>query len=151
MEFAGVLAFCGLGMAFTWRIPQARLLFTLFATYAAACVLLYIVPSAIGENVARLRREQGISQEDLSVMASVHQTEISGVERGLRVIRIDTLVKLAAALGVSPAALLEGIEWTPGSVQLGGFEIRRQDIELPPELPRGRKPAPEEAGSEGPV
>jgi transcriptional regulator with XRE-family HTH domain len=109
------------------------------------------IAARLGENVARLRREQGISQEDLSVMASVHRTEISGVERGLRVIRIDTLVKLAAALGVSPAALLEGIEWTPGSVQLGDFEIRQQDAEMPPELPRGRKPASEEASSEGPA
>jgi len=55
IELAGVLAFCLLGVAFTWHVPHARLLFTLFATYAAACVLLFFVPSAIGENVIRLR------------------------------------------------------------------------------------------------
>jgi hypothetical protein len=55
VELAGVLCFCLLGIAFTWRIPQARLLFTLFVTYAAASVVLYLVPSAIGENVVRLR------------------------------------------------------------------------------------------------
>ena len=54
-ELAGAIVFCMLGMAFTWRVPQARLLFTLFATYAVASALLYVVPSAIGENVARLR------------------------------------------------------------------------------------------------
>jgi len=42
-------------MAFTWRIPRARLLFALFAVYAAACVLLYLFPSTIGANVVRLR------------------------------------------------------------------------------------------------
>jgi len=55
VELSGVLAFCLLGMGFTWRIPQARLLFTLFATYAGASTLLHVVPSAIGENVVRLR------------------------------------------------------------------------------------------------
>lgn len=72
--------------------------------------------------------------------ASLHRTEISGLERGLRVSRIDTLVKLAAALEVSPLDLLEGIEWTPGETIYGSFDIRRQDdAAMPPELPRGRR------------
>ena len=52
VELAGVVTFCIVGMAFTWRIPPARLLFALFATYAVACVLLLRRP-------VRDRRERG--------------------------------------------------------------------------------------------
>jgi hypothetical protein len=54
-ELAFALVFCGAGMVFTWRVPRARLLFAIFAIYATACVLAYLIPSAIGENIARLR------------------------------------------------------------------------------------------------
>jgi hypothetical protein len=54
-ELALALVFCGFGMAFTWRVPRARLLFSIFAIYATACVLVYLIPSAVGENIARLR------------------------------------------------------------------------------------------------
>jgi hypothetical protein len=46
------------------------------------------------------------------------------LERGARVPRIDTLVKLASALNVPLACpLLDGIAWNPGSVQPGGFGV----------------------------
>lgn len=35
--------------------------------------------------------------------------------------RIDTLIKLAAALDVEAAELLDGIEWVPGVSHLGQF------------------------------
>jgi hypothetical protein len=54
-ELAAALAFCAVGIVFTWRVPSARLLSTIFATYAAACLLAYLIPSPIGENIARLR------------------------------------------------------------------------------------------------
>lgn len=75
-------------------------------------------------NLKRCRNDADLSQEEAGVRASLHRTEISQLERGLRVARIDTLVKLAGGLGVSPLDLLAGIEWSPGSVQLGGFELR---------------------------
>ncbi|MGC1852863.1 MAG: helix-turn-helix transcriptional regulator [Solirubrobacterales bacterium] len=43
------------------------------------------------------------------------------MERGARVPRIDTLVKVAAALDVDPAELLEGINWEPGEITVGQF------------------------------
>jgi hypothetical protein len=55
VELAAALVFCGIGMGFTWGVPRARLLFSIFAIYAVACVLAYLIPSAIGENIARLR------------------------------------------------------------------------------------------------
>jgi hypothetical protein len=54
-ELAAAVAFCGLGLALTWRVESARVLRFFFAVYLGAIVTFYVVPSAIGENVARLR------------------------------------------------------------------------------------------------
>lgn len=71
------------------------------------------VAKRFGENLTRLRKRADLSQDDLAARASVHRTAISQMERGLRVVRIDTLVKLAACVEAVPAELLEGIVWTP--------------------------------------
>lgn len=57
------------------------------------------VASWFADNLRRIRKEAGISQEELSIAASVHRTEVSQLERGLRIIRIDTLLKIAVAAG----------------------------------------------------
>lgn len=59
------------------------------------------VAKRFGENLVRCRKRTGFSQEALGLRASLNRTEISLLERGTRVPRIDTLVKLAAALEVS--------------------------------------------------
>ena len=81
------------------------------------------IAARFGKNIARCRKRVGISQEELSIRASLHRTEVSQLERGLRLARIDTLVKVAGALGVSTDALLEGIDWRPGSATLGEFSV----------------------------
>lgn len=74
-----------------------------------------------GNNVAAARRSVGVSQEELSLRADLHRTEVSQIERGLRLSRIDTLLKVAGSLDISPADLLDGIGWTPGDVTRGSF------------------------------
>jgi transcriptional regulator with XRE-family HTH domain len=64
-------------------------------------------------NLKRERKRAGISQEQLGFLSSLHRTEIGMLERGARLPRIDTLVKLASALECGYAALLYGIEWEP--------------------------------------
>jgi hypothetical protein len=54
-QLVAVLAFCAGGLAFTWRVERARLLFNFFAIYAAACLVCYLVPSEVGANIVRLR------------------------------------------------------------------------------------------------
>ena len=54
-ELAAVCVFCGLGAALTWRVERARSLRLLFVVYGAVCIVTFLVPSAVGENVARLR------------------------------------------------------------------------------------------------
>lgn len=80
------------------------------------------VAKRFGTNLARLRERSGITQEELAFRASLHRTEIGLLERGGRLPRIDTLAKLAGALGVEPGTLFEGITWTPGDFQRGQFK-----------------------------
>ena len=54
-EVAAGVVFCVLGLVFTWRVESARVLRFVFAVYLAASITSYLVPSAIGENVERLR------------------------------------------------------------------------------------------------
>ena len=54
-ELAAGVTFCVLGLAFTWRLESARVPRYVFAVYLLALVTSYLVPSAVGENVARLR------------------------------------------------------------------------------------------------
>lgn len=69
-----------------------------------------------GENLRRVRRRAGISQEELGFRSGLHRTEVGLLERGARVPRIDTLLKLASGLGVRiESPLFEGISWTSGT------------------------------------
>ncbi len=81
---------------------------------------------SFGANLREARRRSGLSQEEAGWRASLHRTEIGLLETGARTPRIDTLVKLAAALDIRiDCALLEGIEWTPGRTEAGAFTAQR--------------------------
>jgi transcriptional regulator with XRE-family HTH domain len=61
----------------------------------------------IGLNVQRLRRGKELSQEELASRAEVHQTYLSGVERGRRNPSVLVLERIAKALGVDVEDLLK--------------------------------------------
>lgn len=67
-----------------------------------------------GQNLARCRGAAGISQEELSFRASLHRTEVSFLERGERMPRVDTAMRLAGSLGVPLNELIAGLEWRSG-------------------------------------
>jgi hypothetical protein len=54
-ELLAALTFCVLGAALTWRVERARLLRWMFVVYLGACLASFAIPSAVGENVLRLR------------------------------------------------------------------------------------------------
>jgi transcriptional regulator with XRE-family HTH domain len=81
------------------------------------------IASRFGENLVRCRRRARYSQEELSVLAGLHRTEIGVLERGERLPRLDTLVKLAGGLEVESSELLEGLLWRPGQERVGSFEV----------------------------
>lgn len=72
-------------------------------------------------NLRTLRQAADLSQEELAFRAEIHRTQISLIEGGHRLPRLDTLVKLAGALHVTPNDLLEGIAWEPSVHRPGRF------------------------------
>jgi transcriptional regulator with XRE-family HTH domain len=81
------------------------------------------VAERFGENLRRVRRREDLSQERLARRASLQRTEIGLLEKGERVSRIDTLIRLAGAMAVPPGELLEGIDWVSGPETLGTFVL----------------------------
>ena len=54
-ELAAACVFCGLGILLTWRVKTAGVLRWTYVVYLVACTAAYLVPSGLGENIARLR------------------------------------------------------------------------------------------------
>jgi transcriptional regulator with XRE-family HTH domain len=61
-------------------------------------------------NLVKERQRRGLSQDDLAELAGMHRTAISLLERRGRDPRLETIVKLARALGIKPTALMRGID-----------------------------------------
>ncbi|WP_044874037.1 helix-turn-helix transcriptional regulator [Pseudomonas sp. LFM046] len=58
-------------------------------------------------NVRRKRLELGFSQEELAERAGVHRTYVGMLERGEKNVTIYNIERIALALSVKPASLLE--------------------------------------------
>ena len=61
----------------------------------------------VGRNFARIRREKGLTQEQMEELSGFSQQYISGLEQGRRNPTVVTLYELAEALGVTPLDLLQ--------------------------------------------
>jgi transcriptional regulator with XRE-family HTH domain len=62
-----------------------------------------------GSNLRRHRKAAKLTQEQLAAKTSLHPTEISRLERGVREPRLGTIVRLARGLGVGTEQLVAGI------------------------------------------
>jgi transcriptional regulator with XRE-family HTH domain len=82
-----------------------------------------LVAIRIGKSLLSHRKQAGISQDELARRASLHRLAVGMLERGERVPRVDTLIKIASVLSVPPGALLTGISWEPGNIQPGEFRL----------------------------
>jgi|TARA_R110002050_G_scaffold281250_1_gene428561 transcriptional regulator with XRE-family HTH domain len=60
------------------------------------------IKQAVASSVRLLRNEAGLSQEQLARKSGIDRTYISGVERSVRNITLDSLEGLIGALGVTP-------------------------------------------------
>lgn len=78
----------------------------------------------LGRNLFMARRRADLSQEQLAALAGLHRTEISLIENGGRIPRVDTLMKLAGALEAPASELLRGIEWKPPPSEEGVWATR---------------------------
>jgi transcriptional regulator with XRE-family HTH domain len=68
------------------------------------------VPTAFGKALRDVRREVGLTQEELSERSGLDRTYVSGTERGTRNPTLVTITRLSRALGVSPAQLMRRAE-----------------------------------------
>lgn len=60
-----------------------------------------------GRQLAELRRRAGMSQEALALESGLARSYLGGVERGQRNIALLNICRLAAALSLRPADLLQ--------------------------------------------
>ncbi len=63
----------------------------------------------VGINLRKARKERGLSQEALAFECGLHRTYISGVERGVRNPTVRVLERIATALKIPAARLLEDV------------------------------------------
>ena len=61
---------------------------------------------AVGRRIKMAREEKNLTQEDLASLVDISSTHISVIERGLKVVKLDTFVAIANALEVSADTLL---------------------------------------------
>jgi transcriptional regulator with XRE-family HTH domain len=78
-----------------------------------------------GRSLWRKRRLADLTQQELGELTELHRTDIGALERGLRLPRLDTILKLSAGVEASPCELLAGLRWLPGHRVAG--ELRIED------------------------
>ncbi|HYJ22596.1 MAG TPA: helix-turn-helix transcriptional regulator [Solirubrobacterales bacterium] len=81
------------------------------------------IAERFGANLVRERKRAGLSQEEVSERADLHRTEIGYLERGIRLPRLDTILKLAGGLEIQPSDLLVGMVWKSAPPTSGRFEF----------------------------
>jgi transcriptional regulator with XRE-family HTH domain len=74
-------------------------------------------------NLARCRKASGLTQEELSVRAGLHRSQVGLIEAGNRLPRLDTFIKLVGALEIPAEELLDGLRWEPSTTTAGKFEV----------------------------
>jgi len=64
---------------------------------------------AVGRNIKAQRKRRNWTQEELAHRAGMHPVEVGRAERGIRDMRVSTVVRLARGLEVAPAELLRNV------------------------------------------
>ena len=64
----------------------------------------------VGDNCARIRKQAGLTQEELSERCGLSQQYLSDLERGKRNPTIVTIFEIAQALGVSHVLLIAPVD-----------------------------------------
>lgn len=60
-----------------------------------------------GENLRKIRESKGLSLRDLSINCSIGHARIQEIEKGLRDVRLGTILELAKGLEIPPSKLLD--------------------------------------------
>jgi transcriptional regulator with XRE-family HTH domain len=63
----------------------------------------------VGRNIKAQRKRRALTQEELGHRSGMHPVEVGRAERGVRDMRVSTVVKLARGLDVPPMELLRNV------------------------------------------
>ena len=72
--------------------------------------------------LAALRMQQGLSQQQLAQISGIQQPQLSRIESGQHDIKVSTAERLAQALGVPTADVIEAVLATRGEQPAAGHE-----------------------------
>jgi transcriptional regulator with XRE-family HTH domain len=74
--------------------------------------------AVVGAKVRRLREAKGLTQEQLGARCDMDLSYVSRVERGQKDIQLRTIVRLACALEIQPAELIDEVRCPSPPVHL---------------------------------
>ena len=69
---------------------------------------------AFGVAVSKLRVQKGLTQESLSGLAGIARSHLAALEKGEKIAKMDTVWRIAEALGVRPSELVRETEKETG-------------------------------------
>lgn len=64
----------------------------------------------VGKTVAEMRREKGLTQEQVADLSELDRNYISEIERGLKMPTLDSIFRIAHGLHVKPSVITKRIE-----------------------------------------
>ena len=65
---------------------------------------------AFGVVISKLRVEKGLTQERMSGLAGIARSHLVALENGEKTVKLDTMWRIADALGIRPSELIRRIE-----------------------------------------
>ena len=87
-----------------------------------------------GQAIQRIRKERGMTQEDLADKSGITSNTVSRIERGLLIPALPTLIDICNALGTGADSILAAyitadtpIRWSTLAHKLDGLEADKQD------------------------
>jgi len=63
----------------------------------------------VARNLRVLRKQKGLTQEELAFQAGINRNYVGQIEREEKSPTVDVIEKLSGSLGVSPAAILSRV------------------------------------------
>jgi len=78
-----------------------------------------------GRNLLRRRKQVGLSRNELGKLTELHRVDIGAIERGERLPRLDTILKVSACVKASPCELVAGLRWRAGYFVEGEFYLEK--------------------------
>ena len=87
-----------------------------------------------GQAIQRIRKERGMTQEDLADKSGISSNTVSRIERGLLIPALPTLIDICNALGTGADSILAAyitadtpIRWSLLAQKLNGLDADKQD------------------------